>query len=347
MSEQKVYPYYNFNRIESYPATIKGIIGGRGIGKTYGLSKRKIKEALKDVHNGAQFIYMRRYKDDLPIAKSTFFAAVGNEFPDWDFRDNGWLAECAPAETRDSKKREWFTIGYFIALSMAQKVKSSAFPRVKSIIFDEVILEKGFTRYIPGEVTALLGFMDTVDRKQDRVTVYLLSNAVSIDNPYFLEWDIKPDETRNEQFVTRRNGFITIHFPDTEQFSKAVYQSKFGQFIQDTAYGEYSVGNKFSDNNTNLILQKDPKARYRFSLETKKGSFSVWKNPLSGVYYLQEKQPKDVDLYTIVPEWMSEEKKLMPMNSKTLQSLRTAFRSANMFFDTPSTRNAFIEISNR
>src|SRR3954471_4581510 len=107
----------------------------------------------------------------------TFFADIEAMFPDHDFRVMGYEAHMSPVKDRDQKKREWQVIGYFIALSTAQSVKSTAFPKVTKIIFDEFIAEKGATQYLTDEVTRLLNFYMTVDRGQDKTVVFMLSNA--------------------------------------------------------------------------------------------------------------------------------------------------------------------------
>src|SRR6478735_6026971 len=116
--------YYSFNRLDSYNAFYNMAVGGRGIGKTFG---RKTKSIKKAITKGSQFIYMRRYKEELQLAKETFFTDVQHQFPDWDFRANGRFAQAALASTRDDKKRKWANIGFFVALSTAQSYKSVDF----------------------------------------------------------------------------------------------------------------------------------------------------------------------------------------------------------------------------
>src|SRR5690606_5610588 len=97
-------------------------------------------------------------------------------------------------ETRDEKKRQWSTVCYFQCLSVGQQVKGASFDLVTSIVFDEFIIEKGLIQYLPDEATAMTNFYSTVDRNQDKTRVYFLANSVSITNPYFLEYDIRPDQ---------------------------------------------------------------------------------------------------------------------------------------------------------
>ena len=116
--------YYSFDKIYSYNAIYNFIVGARGLGKTYGWKKKVIAAAIK---RGDQFIYLRRYKDELKASRNTFFADIYHEFPKWDFRINGEYAEMAPAKTREEgKKRVWQVIGHFMPLSIAQGRKSVA-----------------------------------------------------------------------------------------------------------------------------------------------------------------------------------------------------------------------------
>ena len=94
----------------------------------------------------------------------------------------------------------------------------------------------------------------------------------------------------------------------------------------------------------NLLRLKIGTARYRFTLETRKGIFTVWHDNLVGDFYLQEKRPKYELIYTITADKMSEGKLLLENNNKLLQLLRSSFRQGQMYFDKPSTRNAFIDI---
>lgn len=364
------FTYYDFAKLYSFNATMNHAVGGRGIGKTYGSKKKVTKDAIKNCkfseqditftsrgksitekriigETQDQFIYLRRYKEELTLAKETFFADYQNEYPDWDFQTKGWEAQMSHARYRDMKHRPWVTIGYFIALSVAQKFKSVAFPKVKTIIFDEYILEKGVTHYLPNEATIFNNFYSTVDRYKDKTRVLFLANSVAITNPYFIEYKIDPDNADENGFIKMFNGYMLVHFIDSDVFEAEVYQTGFGKFIKGTEYADYAVGNQFADNHHGLIAPKTSRSKYRFTLETMSGTFSVWYDSGNGYYFCQYDRPKVEDIITINPERMSEQKTLMTFADKPLAMLRTAFRHDRMRFDNPSTRNAFIEIFKR
>lgn len=335
--------YYNFDKIYSFNAVYNFLVGARGLGKTYGAKLKAIQRALK---YGEEFIYLRRYKDELKESRASFFADIFLEFPDWDFRVNGKYAEASPASERElkPKDRTWTRIGYFMPLSTAQGQKSVSFPLVRTIIFDEFIIEKGMVHYLPNEAVAFTNFFSTVDRNKDKTRVFFLANSVSIDNPYFIHYKIEPKP--EEEFIRKFDGFMVCHFADSTEFKAGVYKTKFGKFIaeSDPEYANYAVGNDFADNHGNLLNYKPSTAGYIYSLETKSGVFSVWIDWRSHKYYIQEKRPRQELLFTICPEKMSEGKKLLFYTDKQLQLLRSAFKSEQVYFDKARARNAFLQI---
>lgn len=342
----KEHPYYSFLRILSFNAIYMFIVGGRGLGKTYGAKEKVIKDYLK---HGAHFVYLRRYKTEMNASKSTFFADIAHAFPDYIFRVVGNEAQIARANVAKGEKNAWTTFGFFVTLSTGQSQKGKSFHLVRTIIFDEFIIEKGLVQYLPDETTVFNNFYSTVDRWQDKTRVFFLANSVSIMNPYFLKYGIEPDKADEGGFIRKAGGFIAVHFPDSKLFAMSVFQTAFGKFIAatDEEYADYAVSNTFNDNNDNLLAPKDPKSRYRYTIETKAGSFSVWYNLFTREYTIQEKLPKKETVFTLVPEKMGENKTLLVYGDKLMQQLRAAFRSARITFDNPTTRNVFIEVFKR
>jgi len=335
--------FYNYSKVLSHNCTYNMVIGARGLGKTYGAKKKAIKDCIR---TGAQHIYLRRFDTELH-ARSTYFddLIARNEFPDWDFRINGLVGEMAPVATRDEKKRKWQTVVYFCALSKAQSYKGMSFATVTLIIFDEFIIEVGFTQYIADEARVFDNFYSTVDRWQDRTRVLFLANSVSIMNPYFLKYNIVPKE--GDEYIFVGDSFMVIHLAKSDGFASDVLKTKFGKFIAGSDYAEYAVGNSFSDNADTLIADKTSNALYQYTLQTKRATFSVWYDSNNNFYYIQAKLPKQERRYTIVPSRVDTDNLLLLHNDRVLQLLRTAYRAARVWSDNPSTRNAFLDIFKR
>lgn len=340
---RKEHPWYNFDKIFSYNALISCICGGRGIGKTYGAIKFGIEQWMK---NGDQFMYVRRYRPETSSARATFFDAVALEFPDWDFRVHEDKGQIAHVSTREDKKRDWSTINWFVTLSQGQSKKSSAYHYVTTMMFDEFIGEPG-VQYLTNEAQMFVNLINTVDRYQDKTRVLMLSNAVSIMNPYFIEWDIDPQQANSAGIVKSMNGQVVAHFPDSADFKKSIYNTRFGKFIQGTEYAKYAVENEFADNAPTLVEQKDPSAVYVFTLVTSSGPFSVWYNAIEGEMYAQRKLPKVQRKYTMDPAKVSRDCLLLNYSDNKASIMRSAFKQGKLTFDHPRTRNSFMEVFKR
>ena len=116
--------YYSLNRVLSYGSFLSFLIGERGCGKTYSVTKWLVGQYIK---KGYQFVYMRRYKSDLKKSVPTFFDSLihNNEFPDHELKVKG-----------NSFYIDGNLAGYAVTLSTVQDLKSSNFDMVKFIMFE-------------------------------------------------------------------------------------------------------------------------------------------------------------------------------------------------------------------
>lgn len=70
--------FYDYQKVLSYNAFLNILIGERGVGKTYGITKFVINRFIK---TGERFVYVRRYKPEMIKAAPFFFDKVKKEFP--------------------------------------------------------------------------------------------------------------------------------------------------------------------------------------------------------------------------------------------------------------------------
>ena len=328
----------------------------RNMGKTYGCSCDAVRRFFK---SGEQFVYLRRTKDEL-TTKDQFFDAIAHEFPEHDFRVIGKEAQTAPRSTRDDKRREWVTCGWFAALTQAHTYRGGNYPLVGSIIFDEFIPDTAAAYRIPNEVKALLNFYYTFARhRAGRVRLYMLSNSMEMSNPYFVAWGVDPTEVAAAKnnirqyydVVDKKTGvsrkFVTVHIVDNEGMVAAIDATEWGQFLRasDPEYAAYAVDNKFADAHDLMVESKPPTAIHMFNLETPTGKFSVWQAKSGKVMYAQRKIPKGHGPWlTMIPNNVERDMPLLAKNDKLAARLRTAWRSGSMYFDQKQTRNTFMEV---
>lgn len=350
-SSTKLHPYYDYGMILSHHAEWNFIIGGRGLGKTYGAKKRAIKRAIQ---YGEMFILLRRHKTELVKAKETFFADIADEFPEWEFRVNGGNFEMSmfvpPELDEEGKakkvKKNWILIGYAMALSVGQQAKGSSFHLVKTIIFDEFIKEDGPTNYLPNEVDVFRNFFSTVDRWKDKTTVFFLANALSIANPYFIRFGILPKAgtTFMKLNVGKAKGYIVVHFPDAKDFVTSVMETRFGQMIEGSDYAKMALLNEFPDNTMALVGVKNPKSRFLFNFETPSGMLSVWEDSMRGEYYAYEKCPPGQRTVTMRMSSLDESKILLLKTDGMWKRLVRETRRKKFLFENPLVRSMWFEL---
>lgn len=263
--------YYNYDRIISYPSLLYMLIGERGVGKTYGASKLVVKEFIKKKR---QFVYLRRYKTELSKSSKKFFSELikNEEFPEHQL------------EVRGST----FVIdeeiaGYSMTLSTAQQLKGTNFTGVRYIIFDEFLIEEGQGHYLKNEVLSFLGLIESVARMHD-IKVFMLANAVSEINPYFLFFDLTLPY--NNDIKLFKDGLILLQYMKNEAYRQAKKETKFGKLISGTDYEDYAVNNKFYDDNKTFIEHKTGSSKFSFSFVYKGITLGVWIDYDNGKMYV-------------------------------------------------------------
>ena len=260
--------YYNFDKLFSYSsALLYFVIGERGVGKSFGSKQKVLKNFLE---KGEQFIYLRRYKTELDSALTTFWS---------DLQDNGYFEE-HNLKVKKSKMLTEFTCdgqvcGYAVPLSTANILKSTAFPKVSTIIFDEFILDgaSGTYRYLKNEVTMVLDIIETVGRLRD-IKVIFLGNALSITNPYFAYFNL--DLPYNSEFRTFKDGLIVVNYIKNLEYRERKKQTKFGRLIDNTAYGKYAIDNKMLRDNPHFIEKKPQDAKFYGVLIINGVNVGIW-----------------------------------------------------------------------
>lgn len=277
--------WYNYDRINSYNATLNFILTNRGFGKTFGAKCSVIKKFIK---KGEQFVYVRRYKTELNDIHKFF------DSPD--------LRKKFKTHTFEVKGKTFYIdgkiAGYAIALSTSQKLKSVDYPFVTTIIFDEFIVDKGCIRYLTNEVDVFLDLFETISRKRNNVKAYLLANNVSIVNPYFTYFDVTPKKT--ERFTIARDGELVIEMCTDTVFINEKLETKFGKLIKGTKYADYSIYNN-SLRDSEVFIEKRPKRNTSpvMSITYNAEVAMIWLDYKTGIFYCDDKYMKTCNEYVL------------------------------------------------
>lgn len=260
--------WYDISRTLSYNCLFNFVIGNRGAGKTYGAKKWAIQDFLK---TGGQFIYVRRYKQELNKI-SKFFDDIRAEFPEVKLEVKGRLfyinGELA---------------GQAVPLSTAKIEKSTPFPKVNKIIFDEFIIEKGVYHYLQDEVTSFLDLYETIARMRD-IPVFFLSNAVTMTNPYFIYFNVSLPYGK----LIKRTGDILIELVQNPEYIEAKKQTRFAQVVAGTQYEKYAIENSFLLDNKNFVARKTAQSEYYFTFVYNGVNYGVWADYSAGIMTVSE-----------------------------------------------------------
>ena len=264
--------WYDINKTLTYNCLFNFIIGNRGSGKSYAAKKRAVKLFLDKGH---QFVYLRRFRDELSETAEAYFNDIilNNEFPDVDIR---YDAGCYYINDD--------LAGYAMALTKAKDYKSISFPLVYLIIFDEFLIEdNGYARYLKNEVKQFLNFYMSIDRYRGCI-VFFLANSVSIVNPYTMFFNLTMPYGSN----IARKGDILLELVQDAEFIESRKQTRFGKMIAGTDFEQYAIENKFMDDNRTFIMKKSENSNYYFTFIYQGKQYGVWIDYLEGKMFVSE-----------------------------------------------------------
>lgn len=273
--------YWNINQTLSYNAILNFIVGTRNIGKSYGFKKYVIKKFLK---NKKQFIYLRRYKTEFDTIK-TYFDDMRNEFEGVRFK-----VESGKFYINDE------IAGYYWSLSTAQKYKSTPYPNVDTVGYDEVLIDvKSNARYLKNEVEVLLNAIETIFRMRTP-KVFMLANAFSVTNPYFLYFNIKLPKSKSKIYCKNN---ILVQLAQNKGFTDFKSQTPFYQMLHNTEFKKQVVENQFTKDRYDFIGKAPEHAKYLFTIEAKGVKYGVWNAFKLGHWFISTKVDKTCDIIFI------------------------------------------------
>lgn len=246
--------YWSTKKALSFDLFLYIIMGGRGIGKTTGYLIDRIRKFL---NTGKQFIYLRRYKNEIKgfVKKNPIKKIIdGVEYK----------ADGLGGYTMIYKKK---IMGYLIALSVSQEYKSADFSEVESIGYDEAILKpKSPQKYLAGEVEDLLEFVSTVYRIRKEGKVFVFGNNLNLFNPYTAYFNIPTFQ--GSYYINKDRGVYFEVCKSNPNLRIEEEKTPFFKLVNGTAYGDYHYENEVLTDVTKNTMDKptDCKLLCRFKM---------------------------------------------------------------------------------
>lgn len=322
--------WYDKQQLLSYNKIMNMVLSNRGGGKTFHFTRWGIDDFKK---NKKQTVWVRRYQTEIDemLLNGKFFDAVREYYPGDELKIEG--------NTGTVNGEVAF---YFIALSTSRQLKSNNYPYVNKIIFDEFIIDKGRVTYLKSEVEVFLDLYETVARTRDNVRAVLLANSITIVNPYFLFWNIKPDTEK--RFTVK--GQVCIELFTDADFVAMKQKSRFGQLVKGTRYSDYAIENKWLLDTETFIELKTPSAEFMLGMKYNGIMYGFWVDYHVGLIYVNKQyDPSSYSLFCLQKD--DHEANLLLVkslsDSKRIQRIVFAFRNGLLRFSDMQVKNQFYE----
>lgn len=234
-----------------------------------------------------KFGLLYRYNYELDDCAEKFFKDIGELF------FNGY--------TMTSKKRakgiyhELYLngepCGYAVSINSADQVKKNShfFSDVKRLIFDEFQSESN--TYCPNEIKKFISVHTSMARGQGEqnryLPVYMLSNPVSIINPYYMELGISSRLTDDTRFL-RGDGFV-LEQGFVESAADAQKSSGFNKAFARNSYVAYSSESVYLNDNKAFVDRPQGVGRYMATLKYNGQTYGIREFAEAGVIYCDDR----------------------------------------------------------
>lgn len=177
--------------------------------------------------------------------------------------------------------------GYAISINSADQLKrnSHLFSDIDNIIFDEFQSEQN--HYCEKEVEKFISIHNSIARghgKQSRyVPVYMISNPVTILNPYYVAMDISTRLQKDTRFL-RGDGFVLEQgYNDTA--SKALKSSAFNRAFGSSDYIAYSAEGVYLQDDLSFVDTPRGRGKYVATIRYAGIDYAVREYPELGIVF--------------------------------------------------------------
>lgn len=244
-----------------------------------------------------KFCLIYRYNYELDNVSEKFFKDIGSLFfPEYQMtsarKANGIYHELFL--TRNGKEEIPESCGYAISLNSADQIKkySHLFSDVKRMMFDEFQSETN--HYCSDEVRKLISVHTSIARGQGEqiryVPIYMLSNPVSIINPYYVEMGIS-ERLRSDTRFLRGDGFV-LEQGYVESASLAQKESGFNRAFSKNKYVNYASECVYLNDNQAFIDKPFGQSRYLCTLKYNGSEYAIRSYDEAGIIYCDDKPDK-------------------------------------------------------
>lgn len=297
--------YLNIKDIIDGPAVYSFVVGGRGVGKTFGSLKEIIDRGLK-------FIFMRRtqvqvdmIKDDNLNPFNALTAVLGDNYRFVMKKVNKNITAVYRAEF-DPEKHIYIAsgniLGYIMALSTVSNIRGFDASDVSILIYDEFIGEK-HERPIRDEGAAFLNALETIARNRelqgrDPLKVLCLSNSNDLANPIFIQLKIVKDVEnmvrKGQEYRYMPERHLAIYILQITPIGAAKAQTTLYKLAGDSEFTQMALSNDFSNEE---MAEIKPQNIREYKPVVQVGEICIYRHKSKYLYYVTSFRSGSPEVY--------------------------------------------------
>ena len=282
---------------------------------------------------GEKFALLYRFGYELDDCANKFFKDISSLF----FNDRVMIGTNKASGTFVELSIDGAVCGYAMALNLADNIKkySHLFSDVQRIMFDEFQSET--SHYCTKEIEKFQSVHTSIARGQGKqvryVPVYMLSNTVSIINPYYVALGIS-NRLRNDTKFLRGDGFV-LEQGYNETASQSMMSSAFNRAFANSKskYLQYATQNVYLNDNSAFVERPQGKSTYICTLRYNGSDYSVKEYRDAGIVYCDNKSDETFPLkITVTTEDHQINYVMLKRNDGLISTLRFFFEKGAFRF---------------
>ena len=323
--------HYDYAPLRSYNRIINFLIGARGCGKGYGFEEWAIRDFIE---HGNEFVYMRRFKNEISKTKK-------NDFFDLKLKEKYSDYKLEWSDKWGAWTIDGFICGYPYILSSAGQTKSSKeYQKVNKVAFDEFIIDKQAYHYLPDETVAFAEATESIAR--DRFCqFFLISNAMTWNNPYFVKWNI-PYPSTDDVVATKS---YALHKPSLKAYAEYMRGTPLGRAWSelDPEYASYAFDNQSFRDTTDFLKIRPKKSWLIYVLVINGKSVGVWIDENQLIYCSEKYDPNTPYKFALSSADHTEDTKLLVKSNPTVKGFVALFKQGKVFFESQNIKSIVMD----
>jgi len=266
------------------------VSSNRSAGKTTNVNRYGVNQFLK---KNKLFCLEYRFCYELDDVPDKFFGDIkGLFFPEYDMD----MKKCGSGTTTIYSELylaknggEHEKCGYAVALNQADQIRKYAHKLNDSsvIIMDEFQSESD--HYCPNETAKFQSVHTSLARGGGKMSRYLpvimMSNPVSLLNPYYDLFDVAPRIVDNAKFIRGHGWVLEHHF--NESAAQAQSESRFNVACAGSDYAKYASQAVYLNDNKSMIGKKTGRNTYVATIRYKGDCYAI--RQYDDGYYVDDK----------------------------------------------------------